>query len=100
MLILPIFKVNFAPYFVAPEGLATVKTVANHVEHIATIAGKEHVGIGSDFDGIEITPDGLEDVSKYPALVSYYPHFLVIPTFRYPSCRSLNFIAVAGRNLN
>ncbi|KAJ3847539.1 membrane dipeptidase-domain-containing protein [Lentinula lateritia] len=65
-----VVMVNFAPYFVAPEGLATVKTVANHVEHIANIAGKEHVGIGSDFDGIEIVPAGLEDVSKYPALIA------------------------------
>ncbi|KAJ3800332.1 membrane dipeptidase-domain-containing protein [Lentinula aff. detonsa] len=65
-----VVMVNFAPYFVAPEGLATVKTVADHVDHIARIAGKEHVGIGSDFDGIEIVPAGLEDVSKYPALIA------------------------------
>ncbi|KAJ3772979.1 membrane dipeptidase-domain-containing protein [Lentinula raphanica] len=65
-----VVMVNFAPYFVAPEGLATVKTVADHVEHIAKVAGKEHVGIGSDFDGIEIVPAGLEDVSKYPALIA------------------------------
>ena len=62
---------NFAPYFVAPEGQANVSSVANHIEHIAHIAGKKHVGIGSDFDGIGETPVGLEDVSKYPALVSY-----------------------------
>jgi len=30
----------------------------------------DHVGIGSDFDGIDITPEGLEDVSKYPALTA------------------------------
>ncbi|KAJ4483684.1 membrane dipeptidase-domain-containing protein [Lentinula aciculospora] len=65
-----VVMVNFASYFVAPEGLATVETVANHVEHIASIAGKEHVGIGSDFDGIEAVPAGLEDVSKYPALIA------------------------------
>ncbi|KAG8806162.1 hypothetical protein FRC18_006262 [Serendipita sp. 400] len=60
--------VNFAPYFVAAKGEATVEKVADHVEMIAKVAGKKHVGIGSDFDGIESTPAGLEDVSKYPNL--------------------------------
>ncbi|TFK53894.1 hypothetical protein OE88DRAFT_1128995 [Heliocybe sulcata] len=63
-----VVMVNFAPYFVAAEGNATVEAVADHVDHIAKIAGKEHVGLGSDFDGIGDTPRGLEDVSKYPQL--------------------------------
>ena len=41
---------------------------ADHVDHIASIAGVDHVGIGSDFDGISSTPVGLEDVSTFPAL--------------------------------
>ncbi|KAJ7287753.1 membrane dipeptidase-domain-containing protein [Mycena rebaudengoi] len=65
-----VVMVNFVPQFVAAPGNATVKTVADHVEHIAAIAGKKHVGIGSDYDGIETTPTGLEDVSKYPALIA------------------------------
>ncbi|KAH6914228.1 dipeptidase [Coprinopsis sp. MPI-PUGE-AT-0042] len=65
-----VVMVNFAPYFVADEGKADVVAVANHVEHIAKVAGKAHVGIGSDFDGIEVVPVGLEDVSKYPALIA------------------------------
>jgi membrane dipeptidase len=65
-----VVMVNFAPYFVAPPGKATVQAVADHVEHIAKVAGKRHVGLGSDFDGIERTPRGLEDVSKYPALIA------------------------------
>jgi len=63
-----VVMVNFAPYFIAPEGQATLEAVADHVEHIASVAGKNHVGIGSDFDGIGQVPQGLEDVSKYPAL--------------------------------
>lgn len=63
-----VVMVNFAPYFVAADGEATVEKVADHVEMIARVAGKKHVGIGSDFDGIESTPVGLEDVSKYPNL--------------------------------
>jgi membrane dipeptidase len=49
-----------------PRG--TVKTVADHIDHIVKVAGIEHVGIGSDFDGISSTPVGLEDVSAYPRL--------------------------------
>jgi len=63
-----VVMVNFAPYFVANTGEADVRLVADHVEHIARVAGKKHVGIGSDYDGINSTPRGLEDVSKYPNL--------------------------------
>ncbi|KAJ7782834.1 membrane dipeptidase-domain-containing protein [Mycena metata] len=65
-----VVMVNFAPFFVADPGNATVYSVADHVEHIAKIAGKFHVGLGSDYDGIDSTPVGLEDVSKYPALIA------------------------------
>ncbi|KAH9832292.1 membrane dipeptidase-domain-containing protein [Rhodofomes roseus] len=65
-----VIMVNFAPQFVADEGKANVQVVADHVDHIANITGKAHVGLGSDYDGIESTPEGLEDVSKYPALVA------------------------------
>jgi membrane dipeptidase len=53
-----------------PLPKATIKLVADHVDHVKQIAGVDHVGIGSDFDGIDITPEGLEDVSKYPALTA------------------------------
>lgn len=67
--------------------MATLESVANHVDHIGNVAGRQQsvaffsftpdnfaqvilsVGLGSDFDGIESVPVGLEDVSKYPALV-------------------------------
>lgn len=47
---------------------ATLEEVADHIEHIRDVAGIEHVGIGSDFDGISRGPIGLEDVSKFPDL--------------------------------
>jgi len=47
---------------------ATLKQVADHVEHVREVAGSDHVGIGSDFDGIDTVPEGLEDVSKFPEL--------------------------------
>jgi len=65
-----VVMVNFVPYFIAPPGQATIQAVADHIEHIAKVVGKQHVGLGSDFDGIEETPQGLEDVSKYPALIA------------------------------
>jgi membrane dipeptidase len=51
-----------------PQPKATIAQVADHIEHIRKIAGVESVGIGSDFDGIEVTPAGLEGVDTYPAL--------------------------------
>lgn len=47
---------------------ATLADVVAHIDHAVRIAGVEHVGIGSDFDGIGCTPEGLDDVSKFPNL--------------------------------
>ncbi len=51
-----------------PAPKATIADVADHVEHVMKIAGADHVGIGSDFDGITSTPAGLESVADYPKL--------------------------------
>jgi membrane dipeptidase len=51
-----------------PAPPVTVATVADHVEHIARIAGYDHVGIGADLDGIDATPDGMTGVQAYPLL--------------------------------
>src|SRR5215470_11847950 len=50
--------------------VATVEDVADHIDYAVKIAGIDHVGIGSDFDGIAATANGLEDISKMPALVA------------------------------
>jgi membrane dipeptidase len=50
------------------EPPASMADVIRHIEHVRAIAGIDHVGIGSDFDGIDTVPVGLEDVSTYPAL--------------------------------
>jgi membrane dipeptidase len=52
-----------------PRPAATLAQVADHIEHIRLLAGADHVGLGSDFDGIEDAPAGLEGVDKYPALL-------------------------------
>jgi membrane dipeptidase len=51
-----------------PPPAATLAQVADHIEHVRQVAGVDHVGIGSDFDGVDYTPVGLEDVSKFPQL--------------------------------
>jgi membrane dipeptidase len=51
-----------------PQPVATLQQVADHIEHVRQVAGADHVGIGSDFDGIDTVPEGLEDVSKFPNL--------------------------------
>lgn len=44
------------------------KRIVDHIDHAVSIAGIDHVGIGSDFDGIEVTPDGMENISMLPRL--------------------------------
>lgn len=54
-----------------PEPRATLGEVADHIDHVARLAGKRSVGLGSDFDGVgHPLPTGLEDVSTYPALLA------------------------------
>jgi membrane dipeptidase len=65
-----IVMVTFVPGFLTRTEKATLADVANHMDHLRKVAGADHVGIGSDFDGIQSVPAGLEDVSKYPALTA------------------------------
>ncbi|MEV7888146.1 dipeptidase [Streptomyces sp. NPDC002817] len=53
-----------------PRPIATVSTVADHLDHMREVAGIDHLGIGGDYDGTAFTPDGLNDVSGYPNLVA------------------------------
>ncbi len=53
-----------------PTREITVDDVANHIEHAVTLAGIDHVGLGSDFDGARDFPRGLEDASGYPVLIN------------------------------
>lgn len=62
-----VMGMNFAPAFVHPED-ATLEGVLDHVDHIAELVGIDHIGLGSDFDGIGRPPRGLEDVTRMPHL--------------------------------
>lgn len=53
-----------------PRPRATLAQVADHIDHVHEVAGIDHIGIGSDFDGISQGPIGLEDVSTYPLLLA------------------------------
>jgi membrane dipeptidase len=77
-----IVMVNFSPDFVSckasdsstglpdfVEETNTIEHVVAHIMHIGELIGYNHFGIGSDFDGIEGTPRGLEDVTKFPDLI-------------------------------
>jgi membrane dipeptidase len=55
---------------VHPMPAATLAQVADHVEHVREVAGGSHVGLGGDFDGTSQLPEGLTDVSSYPALIA------------------------------
>ncbi|KAL6709719.1 hypothetical protein ACN47E_001148 [Coniothyrium glycines] len=78
-----IVMVNFNPDFIScvpgkseqdfPEYVPannTLAQVVRHIRHIGELIGYDHVGIGTDYDGIEQTPEGLEDVSKFPDLIA------------------------------
>ena len=51
-------------------GLVPLSKVADHIDHVVKLVGVNHIGFGSDFDGVYFVPEGLEDVSKYPNLIT------------------------------
>ncbi|MFN2570513.1 MAG: dipeptidase [Gemmatimonadales bacterium] len=63
-------RADSARHWEARAPRATLQQVADHIDHIRQVAGVDHVGIGSDFDGITEVPVGLEDVSKFPDLIA------------------------------
>jgi membrane dipeptidase len=64
-----VMGMNFAPSFVHKEH-ATLEGIIDHIDHIVDIVGPDHIGLGSDFDGIGSTPVGLEDVTKMPDITT------------------------------
>ncbi|MFK7768043.1 MAG: membrane dipeptidase [Mariniblastus sp.] len=72
-----VVMINFYSGYVVPtdllpksatdkKHLGDVKTICDHIDHVVNVAGIDHVGIGSDYDGVSFLPEGLEDVSGYP----------------------------------
>jgi membrane dipeptidase len=63
-----VIMITYVPGFLTDETPATIDDVIAHIEYARDRAGVDHVGIGADYDGITSVPQGLEDVSTYPAL--------------------------------
>jgi membrane dipeptidase len=73
-----------------PGPSASVSDVADHIDHVREVAGIDHVGIGSDFDGAPTMPEGLEDVSRYSALFE---------ALASRGCGDEDLMKIAGRNV-
>lgn len=65
------------------------KMIADHIDHVVELVGIDHVGLGSDFDGIEVTPSGLEDISMMPYLFD---------ELRLRGYRDEDIVKIAGAN--
>ncbi|XP_069163944.1 dipeptidase 1 isoform X2 [Procambarus clarkii] len=83
--------VSFYTDFLTCSHSATIQDVVGHINQVRTMAGVDHVGIGAGFDGINRTPEGLEDVSRYPEL---FAELLKDPTWSLQDLKKL-----AGLNL-
>ncbi len=64
-----VMGMNFAPSFVHSKE-PSVETLVDHIDHIVGLVGPDHVGLGSDFDGIPSTPRGLEDAARMPNITA------------------------------
>ena len=62
-----VVMINFYPLYLG-NGAVTVETLLDHIEHAVAVAGADHVGIGSDFDGVTSLPSGMGDVTRLPWL--------------------------------
>ena len=70
-----VIQINFYPLFIDSTAgkkfeymRPPLSTLIQHIEYVIKLVGVDYVGLGSDFDGIEFTPLGLDDVSKYPLI--------------------------------
>ena len=63
-----VIGVVFYPTFLVSSGTAGLENVLQHIDYIKNLVGVDYVALGSDFDGIEATPVGLENVTKFPAI--------------------------------
>ncbi len=60
---------DFTKTYPVPAPVATIDDVVAHLEHAREVAGIDHLGLGGDYDGVDVLPEGLEDVSGYPRLL-------------------------------
>ena len=82
--------VNFYPYFLQDEGIATMETICDHVVRMMELGGEKQIGFGSDFDGIECKPRGMDGPQDFPRLLDALAR---------RGLRPEQLEAVAGKNL-
>ncbi|MEE1808328.1 dipeptidase [Streptomyces sp. BE133] len=63
-------KIHAAFEAANPRPMATVATIADHLDHMREVAGIDNIGIGGDYDGTAFLPEGLRDVAGYPNLIA------------------------------
>ncbi|XP_049939904.1 dipeptidase 1-like [Schistocerca serialis cubense] len=91
-----IVMVNFYSAYLRNDGArGTIEDVVAHINYIRNVAGVDHVGIGSDFDGVSMVPEGVDDVSKYPDIFDR----LAQPKDGEPEWSSDDLMKLAGLNL-
>ncbi len=82
--------INFYPFFLSDDGKADLDTVCDHALHMMDLGGENHIGFGSDFDGIERKPEGLSGPQDFPALFT---------ALRRRGVTESQIEAMAGKNL-
>ncbi len=88
--------INFYPYFLSDQydekksWRPGVKEIVDHIDHAVSLAGIDHVGLGSDFDGIEVTPEGVENISQIG---------VVLDEMRRRGYSEKDILKVSGENL-
>ena len=88
--------INFYPYFLSDQydekksWRPGVKEIVDHIDHAVALAGIDHVGLGSDFDGIEVTPEGVENISRIG---------VVLEEMRRRGYSEEDILKVSGQNL-
>ncbi len=64
-----VLGINFYPVFLEDEsGKANLESILNHIEHFLELGGENHIGFGSDFDGVDSLPKGITDVASFEAI--------------------------------
>uniref|UniRef100_A0A182Q7L6 Dipeptidase n=1 Tax=Anopheles farauti TaxID=69004 RepID=A0A182Q7L6_9DIPT len=91
-----IVMVNFYPLFV---GGNTIDDVIMHLNHIRAITGIDSIGLGGDYNGVEVTPEGLEDVSKYPDLFDMLANGVMRSGEKFTAWSREDLQKLAGLNL-
>lgn len=66
-----IVGISFVPYHLSDSGVASCETVMSHIKHFLALGGENALAVGSDFDGVDTLPDGLEHITKIEAFATH-----------------------------